>query len=292
MAGRPGLRTYLRALRNLVYTTVPVAEFFFQVLAAVCPPYRRRVEQQRAEDEATEAAERLTRRYDQLFQGLDPKAQAQFQGLSRRCGIFCDPTRLHGEETSTAARVLRAQLDGVNRLLWVHLKLLHTRSMLERFLFLQSSNESAIAESEAEARRRLAELPADVDDEIVFKKRHSLEGILATITVRCGNLKRARENFACVELEIERIAATLTTLADLAVNCHDAGLITREVDAFVQSVEATEQTISDLQMFTGFTAQDIIAPPILPAPQPEAGAAKTAVNRDSSRLLGATTAER
>jgi len=272
MAGRPALRTYLRALKGLLFVPVPVAEFCFQVLAALCPPYRRRVEQQRAEDEAAEAAERLTRRYDQLFEGLDPKAQTQFKDLSTRCRTFCDPTRLHGEETSTATRVLTAQLDGVNRLLWVYLKLLHTRSMLERFLFLRSSDESAIAELEAETRRRLAGLPADSDDEITFKKRHSLEGTLATTSVRRDNLKRARENFSCVELELERIAATLTTLADLTVNCHDAGLITREVDAFAQSVEVAEQTISDLQVFTGFTAQDVIAPPILSAPRQQASA--------------------
>ena len=53
-------------------------------------------------------------------------------------------------------------------------------------------------------------------------------------------------NYVCIELELERIAATLTALSELAMNCHDPALITREVDAFAVSVESTEQTIGDL----------------------------------------------
>lgn len=267
MAERSELSIYLKAARSLLQITVPVFEFGFRVAAAVCPPYRRRVEEQRAAFEAAAAAERLTARYNQLYEGLDPAAQKRFNELSGRCKIFCDPTRLHGEETSTAQRVLDAQLGGVNRLLWVYLKLLHTRSTLDRFFFLQSSNPEEMAKSEAETRRRIDELPTKDYDDIVDKKRRSLEGVLATVSVRRENLARAKENYACIELELERIAATLTTLSELAVNCHDPALITREVDAFTMSVETTEQTIGDLQAFTGFTAQDVIAPPILVAPR-------------------------
>jgi hypothetical protein len=267
MAERSELSIYLKAAKSLFQITVPVFEFGFKVAAKLCPPYRRRVEEQRAAFEAAEAAERLTARYNQLFEGLDPAAQTRFKDLSARCKIFCDPARLHGEESSTAKHVLDAQLGGVNRLLWVYLKLLHTRSTLDRFFFLQSSQPEEMAKVEAETRGRIDALPTKDYDDVVDKKRRSLEGTLATISVRRENLARARENYACIELELERIAATLTTLSELAVNCHDPSLITREVDAFTLSVETTEQTIGDLQAFTGFTAQDVIAPPILVAPR-------------------------
>src|SRR5436190_1319935 len=104
MSRRPELSIYLKAVRSLFQVTVPVFEFGFRVAAWLCPPYRRRVEEQRAAFDNAEAAERLTARYNQLFEALDPAAQTRFKELSARCKIFCDPARLHGEETSTAQR--------------------------------------------------------------------------------------------------------------------------------------------------------------------------------------------
>ena len=45
------LRIYLKAARSLLNAVVPLIEFGFRVATFLCPPYRRRVDEQRAQFE-------------------------------------------------------------------------------------------------------------------------------------------------------------------------------------------------------------------------------------------------
>ena len=99
------------------------------------------------------------------------------------------------------------------------------------------------------------------------KKRKSLEDTLATVAARRDNIKKARENHDFVTLELERIAAKLNGIAELAVNRQDPGLLSHDVDDVARSVQATEEAIGELQSFTGLTVDDVAAPEILSAPE-------------------------
>lgn len=202
------------------------------------------------------AAQRQKVRFDELYKGLDPSLRKQFDELRKRCDAFNDMSDQYS--TSTVAK---EQLSGVNKLLWVYLKLLHTKMKLDRFF--ETMNTEELDRQERDALRRLEDLPSDALDPITEKKRSSIEDTIQTVRARRENVKRALENRDFVILEIDRIAVKLTGICEMAINRQDPGAITQDVDGVARSVEATEQAIGELNLFTGFTAVDDMAPDIL-----------------------------
>ena len=205
--------------------------------------------------------ENLNRRFYELYSGLNPASQKRFEDLRVRCESLRDLAVPRESSHGSLDKMADSQLQGVNRLLWVYLKLLHTRATLEQFF--KSTNEQEITNLEDSTRVRLSQLPKGDLSENSDRKRRSLEDTLATATARKDNLKRARENFEYIELELERIAAKLTALSELAVNRQDPGMLTNEVDDVARSVEGTEQAIGELQVYSGLTQADMQAPAIL-----------------------------
>ena len=261
-----GVAGAISPIPDVVLPLVIAAEMLFLGVVATNPRFHRAIDAAQGAADAAAGAETMRTRFDQLYRGLDPKLRRQFEELRTRCFVLAD---LAGKDPEAAAlgidHVAKTQLVGVNKLLWVYLKLLHSRMTLERFF--ASINTDELDRVEREALRRLGELPKDAVDPLSDKKRKSVEDTLATVRARRENIQRARENHDFVTLELERIGAKLSGLAELAVNRQDPGLLTHDVDDVARSVEATEEAISELQVYTGLTAADFEAPEILSAPQ-------------------------
>ncbi|MGD0093623.1 MAG: hypothetical protein ABSE73_27250 [Planctomycetota bacterium] len=288
MAGKADFLTYLKAVFrnrwNLLFLAggvaasfvsgapsfflplVAAAEVAFLTAVATNPRFQRALDSQTGAAEAERTAATMQRRFNQLFFALASEAQELFNQMRRRCEVL----RPSGPQDPTSSDAhldgfAQSQAAGVNKLLWVYLKLLHTKATLDHFL--RTTDEDEIVNLEQTTRLRLEALPKESSDELTAKKRHSLEDTLATATARRENLKRAKENREFVELELERIAAKLTALSEMAVNRQDPERITSEVDDVARSVEGTEQAINELQAFTGLSKEDEQAPPILAMPQ-------------------------
>lgn len=242
------------------------AELVFLTAVASNPRFQRSVEARAGAAAAARSATALLQRFNQLYYALASEAQEQFNQMRQRCEALrpaAQPDAVSSDRQMDA--FAQSQVGGVNRLLWVYLKLLHTLATLDRFL--KTTDEDEIINLEQTTRLRLEALPKESTDEITVKKRRSLEDTLATATARRENLKRAKENHEFVQLELERIGAKLTALSEMAVNRQDPSQITNEVDDVARSVEGTEQAINELQSFTGLTKEDEQAPPILNTPQ-------------------------
>ena len=252
---------------DVVLPMLGAAELGFLGMIATNPRFHRAIDAQQGAAEAAAGAQTMKQRFDELYRGLDQRYRAKFDELRNRCLVLADLVG-RGPETEDlgVGEVAQAQLSGINKLLWVYLKILHTKSTLERFF--QSIDPSELDQLEKDAKTRLEELPKDVaEDPMAEKKRKSLEDTLATVAARRDNIKKARENHDFVSLEAERIAAKLTGIAELAVNRQDPGLLTHDVDDVARSVQATEEAIGELQSFTGLTVDDVAAPEILSAPE-------------------------
>lgn len=248
---------------------VAAAELFFLGALVTNQRFQRAIETQADAKAREHTSADMLQRFNQLLYGLDQESREMFQQLRARCASLVGTPSADGEKTPPSGldAISAAHLEGVNRLLWVYLKLLHTRRTLERFL--HSIDEKELNRSAGDIAKRLAQLPADAAgaaDEIAQKMRRSLADTQATLTARKNNLKRAQDNYAYVEVELERIATKLTALAEMAVNRQDPALITNSVDDVARSVESTEQAIGELQVFTGLTPADDAAPPILDTP--------------------------
>lgn len=241
---------------------VLAAELGLVTLLAASPRFQRAINAERNAEVSQQTSQTMSRRFLELYHGLDDPARKQFEALRVRCEVLRPTT-----EGNTVEQFSDEQLSGVDRLLWVYLKLLHTRLKLQRFFRTTDRNE--IENLEQTTRLRLEALPKDATDDLAVKKKRSLEDTLATAVARRDNLKRAQENSEFVELELERIAAKLTAVSEMAINRQDPAQITHEVDDVARSVESTEQAIGELQMLTGLTMEDAEAPPILRKQQPQ-----------------------
>lgn len=286
MPGRLGFGTYLKAAfknrwnmlllgtaaafaliggprMDIYLPIVAAAEISFVTAMAVNKRFQRVIESRLLASESSKSIEAMTRKFNKLFYALDLTSQERFNELRARCEVLREISLAHADENAseTEDKLSESQMNGVNRLLWVYLKLLYTQVTLERFF--KSTNEREIEQLVVETRRQIEALPKDDQNEIAIKKRRSLEDTLETATSRKLNLKRATDNYEYVGLELKRIATKLTALSELAVNRQDPGTISSEVDHVADSVESTEQTIGELQVFNGLSSEDDEAPPIL-----------------------------
>lgn len=255
---------------DVVLPLLGAAELTYLGLIGTNPRFHRAIDARQGAAESAAESQGAKARFDELYRGLDARYRAKFDELRQRCIVLAD---LAGRKESGdkeidlgVGDVAQAQLAGVNKLLWVYLKLLHTKGTLERFF--QSIDPSEMDRLEKDAKRRLEELPKEPGDPMAEKKRKSLEDTLQTVAERRANIKKARDNHEFVSLELDRIAAKLNGLSELAVNRQDPGLLTHDVDDVARSVQATEEAMGELQSFTGLTAvDDSAAPEILSAPQ-------------------------
>jgi hypothetical protein len=242
LSGRPDIALPILAAGELAYLATTAGH----------PRFQHHVDKVLGKIEQKHGGAASSQRFQELHDGLDEASRERFDSLAARCAAL---GTLEGPSDALA----REQVTGVNKLLWVYLKLLHTRMKLGRFLATTDGREMDRADDEA--RRRLAALPMEGGDAVVERKRKSLEDTLVTLAARKENLRRARENHELVELELARIASKLSGVVELAANRQDPAALTSEVDDAARSVVSTEQMMGELQMFTGLTAADDVEPP-------------------------------
>ncbi len=107
------------------------------------------------------------------------------------------------------------QVAGLDRLLWVYLRLLYTRFALARFL--QKTGQQEIQKTIQRLEHQLGQLPP-AGDPGGERMRKALEDNLQTNRTRLTNLDKARENYQLVELEIDRLENKIRSLCEMAVN--------------------------------------------------------------------------
>lgn len=209
--------------------------------------------QSHKEGKAQVAADALQR----IFNALDPRARVRFEELRRRCRDL--QAMAKGIRSADLGDVEELHMEGINKLLWVFLKLLFTRRSLEKFL--ESTNEKEIKESVKRYEARLAELGPEAEDKpSETKMRKTLMDTLQSAQARLENYAKARENYEFVQLELERIDSKITSIAEMAINRQDPDFITSEVDGVASTMEQTERAMGDLQFLEGLGQQEV-APP-------------------------------
>jgi hypothetical protein len=246
---------------DIALPIVAAGELAYLAGTAGHPRFQHYVDKVQGKIQAKQANAASGQRFQELYDGLDEASRTIWDSLRAKCAALGAGAPTVGALDAIAAE----QVAGVNKLLWVHLKLLHTRMKLGRFL--AQTDEREMDRHAADAGKKLAALPAAATDPVSEKKRKSLEDLLATLKTRKDNLARARQNYELVELELGRISAKLQGVVELAANRHDPGSLTTEVDDAAASVAATEQMMGELAMFTGLTENDVEAPEILSVAQ-------------------------
>ena len=194
-----------------------------------------------------------------MLKGLPADARTRFEGLHARClemrGIAAGVRGAAGE----IGGVEDMRTPGLDRLLWLFLRLLMSKTALDRFL--QTMNEKDINSRLTELRKNLATAQTANDDRVV----KSLQDSIAMAELRLDNFQRAKKNADFVTIELDRIEGKIQALAEMAVNRQDPDFLSSQVDSAADSMRQTEKAVSELQHLTGMADQLDEPPAILDA---------------------------
>ena len=170
-----------------------------------------------------------------------------------RIAVAC--ARCGGCAARIRGRNSNARLD---RLLWLFLRLLLSKTALDRFL--QTMSSEAIAPRVEQLRKDLAAAQSC--------KRRARRPIACRTASRwpsCAldNYERAKKNAQFVSIELDRIEGKIQALAEMAVNRQDPDFLSSQVDSAAESMRQTEKAVTELQHLTGLADQLQEPPPIL-----------------------------
>jgi chemotaxis protein histidine kinase CheA len=199
----------------------------------------------------TVAAETALRR---MLAALPPKSAQRFEQLRDRCAELRQiATALRDpRQAGEPAAFEELHLDGLDRLLWIYLRLLYTQHSLDRFL--RETSEQQLQRDVQSLEARVKTVAAS--DPQSQRKRKSLEDNLETSRSRLINYQKARDNSELVNLEIERLENKIRSLSELAINRQEPDFISSQVDQVANSMVQTERTMNELQFATGLAIDE------------------------------------
>ncbi len=164
---------------------------------------------------------------------------------------------VRGTAGTQAGPAEEIRTPGLDRLLWLFLRLLLSKAALDRFLATMDGQE--ITNRLEELRKNLATAQTANDERVV----RSLQDSIAMGELRLDNFGRARKNAEFVTVELDRIEGKIQALAEVAVNRQDPDFLSSQVDSAAESMRQTEKAVSELQHLTGLGEQLEEPPPIL-----------------------------
>ena len=232
-------------------------------LVGTHPKFQRYVDAQSAKAARDEGLASVQRTLLQITRALPRESLERFEALRTRCEQLREialAMKHPGEEK--AGRPLEdMQLAGLDRLLWIYLRLLYTQFAIKRFL--NKTSAEAIRDDIERLQQRIAALPPDAESPQSARIRHTLEDNLETSRVRLENWTKARDNHQLVELEIDRLENKIQSLSELAVNRQEPEFISSQVDHVAAGMMDTERTMNELRFVTGLDKLDEEPPQFL-----------------------------
>jgi hypothetical protein len=241
----------LSPLPDVGLALVAAAELTYLGLLGTHPKFQRYVDAQEAQQTRAASSSSTLQSLQRITSSLPKDLLDRFLALKTRC-LELQQIAAELKQTSHGESPLpleNFQIAGLDRLLWIHLRLLFTQFALSRFL--KQTSEELIQADIKRLDARLAELPPASTANQDQRVRKALEDNLQTSRDRLANLERARNNYDLVKLEIDRLENKIRSLSELAVNRQEPDYISGQVDQVAASMMETEKTMNDLQFVTG-----------------------------------------
>jgi hypothetical protein len=193
-----------------------------------------------------------------MLGNLPADARARFERLRARClemrGIAAG---VHGAAGNSEGGPEDLRTPGLDRLLWLFLRLLVSKAALDRFL--ATMNATDITTRLTDLRKSLGQAQQAGGDERIAK---SLQDSIAMGELRLENHDRAKKNAEFVSIELDRIEGKIQALAEMSVNRQDPDFLSSQVDSAAESMRQTEKAVSELQHLTG-VADQLEEPPAI-----------------------------
>jgi hypothetical protein len=254
---------FLTGQPDIALPLVAAAEIGYLGLLGTHPKFQKAVDAQAAKERRSLTDASSEEAFHRIRDGLPADYLARYEELRQRClelrQIALDLRPLTA--SGSPAPLEKMQLAGLDRLLWIYLRLLHTSASLDRFF--QRTSEDSIRGDIERLEKRLADFDADAANAKRKKARMALADNLETSRTRLENLTKAHQNHELIQLEIDRLSNKIQTLSELAVNRQEPDFIAGEVDAVATSMLETERTMNELQFATGLPKDDHVVPDLM-----------------------------
>jgi hypothetical protein len=213
-------------------------------------------------------AERLQRvqqqwksRLNAILSRLGKADRERYLALEERCRSILE---LQGSEDAAG---LRAQGEGLGRLLWIYVKLLFTRQSIA-----EVRRESAGSEGRSsDLNKRIAQIQAQLNsDKITDDLRKSLTGQVEILQQRRQKQQEGDEKLAFLESELTRVQEQVELIREQAVLATDSETISQRIDQIAATLGGTTQWIREQQQIYG-QMEDLLAepPPVAMPPKAE-----------------------
>lgn len=248
---------------DVALPVVLAAELAYVGLLGTHPKFQKSVEAQLAGARRAVRSETTGRTLQRILQSLPRDMMQRFQNLRQRC---LELRQIATDLKQPGDRVVdetfeQSQLAGLDRLLWIFLRLLYTHYALSRFL--HKTDSESIRQDIGRLEKRLAQLPPDPQELQQQRIRKTLEDNLATSQERLGNFQKAIDNLQLVELQLDQLENRIHSLSEMAVNRQEPDFISHQVDLVASSMIQTEETMNELRFATGLDAVTAETPPLL-----------------------------
>ena len=290
MAGRQGLLFYVKKAFNqywnllavgagsafgiisghpdVILPLVMAGEILYLAGLSTHPKFQAAMDAQEFKTSQKSQAQTAAIKTQQILASLSRPERERFEKLRAQCSELI---RISGQVKDDVdgkdGAMAELQIGGMNRLLWIFLKLLYYKNAIERFL--ETIEVEDIRSDIDRSKERIATLgPPEGDSPTAAKRRALLQDHLQTSEMRLTNYERAKENLELIEDELERLSTKITSLAEMGINRQDPNFITSEVDTVSSSVRNSEKAMSELQFVTTLSGPDDVAPELL-APTPQ-----------------------
>lgn len=252
----------LSGVPDVVMPLVLAAEVAYLGLLGTHPKFQSYVDAQTAKAQRQQSAATSEQTLKEILSSLPRPSVSRFKELRDRClELRRIATQLQAADKEGGGHLEQFQAAGLDRLLWIYLRLLFTEYALGQFLERTERRgiESEIALLE-ERLKPLASAPPGSQQE---KMRTTLEDNIQTCRDRLANHQKARDNFELVRLEIDRLENKIKSLSELAINRQEPDFISGQVDQVATSMVDAERTMNELQFATGLRPADEAVPELL-----------------------------
>jgi hypothetical protein len=254
---------------DIVMPLVLAGEMAYVGLLSAHPKFQKAVDAQEAKQTRVQGSLQSHQAVINITRNLPKSLLERFESLRTQC-VELRQIALELKNPGTPASDLPLedfQLAGLDRLLWIHLRLLYTQFALSRFL--QKTKEEEITRDIQRLETQLKDLPQGGAAGQAERVRKALEDNLETSRTRLANLSKARDNYELVRLEIDRLENKIRSLSEMAVNRQEPEFISGQVDQVASSMLETERTMNELKFATGLDGLDDETPELVRAKIPQ-----------------------
>lgn len=224
-------------------------ELAFLFLASHDPRFRKWMDAMAAAERSGDGETRKKA----MLSGLSRERADRYQGLELNCSELIElGQKLGGEGTALQQQAY----DGVNRLLWIFLKLLVSAQMLEGHLQAVSRPqlEGEIAQYENDYRQA-------AEDPTRERVARSLHSTLELAGKRLQNLNAAQEQVQFIEAELVRIEQQLALILQESALARDSTFLTERVDTVMSSFAQTQDWMKANAQILGPVEEELETPP-------------------------------